>query len=200
MAEFIPRPNGDFAQWVRLQKTQRVPHGATLGLSPTDITRQDGEDDAMVAASARADVAQAASKSATDARDTLRTSYTTARRAEIARAKTHPAYTDAIGKACEWVAPESAGRGDDLQPILTATRIGGFWSFAWTKLAQDYLKIYRRPVGATDWGRFLAIDSRSPYVDTETGLTGNYEYYGQLYDADDNAVGQPSAVVIVQHG
>lgn len=200
MAEFIPRPNGDFAGWVGLQKIQRVTYGATLGLTPADILRQNGEDDAMLAASIRADVAQAASKSATDARDTLRTTYTTARRAEIARAKTHPAYTDAIGKDCEWVAPENRTDLSALQPILTPTRIGGHWSFAWTKLGQDYMKIFRRPAGTADWGRFLAIDSRSPYVDTEDGLKGSYEYMGQLYDADDQAVGQPSDIVVVQHG
>ena len=200
MPDFIPSAHGDFAQWTKLQKVKRVTYGAVLGLTPADITRQDAEDAAMLTASEKADQTQAASKSATEERDTLQKKFLTGRRTEIARAKTHPAYTDAIGKDHGWVAREASTESDTLKPVLTPTRVGTDWRFAWTKLGQAYLKLFRRPAGTAEWGRFLAIDSRSPYVDTETGLTGSYEYMGQLFDADDNAVGQPSDIVVAQHG
>ena len=199
MSDFLPKPQGDFAQWVRLQKSKRTIYAPTLGLIAADVTRLNNEDDTMLAAYDRADAAQAASKSATQARDTLQETYTPARRADIARAKTHAAYTETIGKDCGWVAPETAPRGDDLKPTLKATRTGEGWRFDWSKLGQDYLQLFRRPVGATAWGRYLAIDSRSPYVDTETDLHGAHEYMGQLFH-NDQPIGQPSDIVVVVHG
>ena len=58
---------------------------------------------------------------------------------------------------------------------------------------------YNPHPGTREWGRALAFDSRSPYIDTETGLSGPYEYYVQLMK-DDQPVGQPSDIVSAMHG
>ncbi|MDO7873868.1 hypothetical protein Q5H93_03920 [Hymenobacter sp. ASUV-10] len=61
------------------------------------------------------------------------------------------------------------------------------------------MKVFRRrKAGETAW-HYLAFDSRSPYIDTETGLTGTYEYQVQLMN-DDKPVGQASDIGTAVHG
>jgi hypothetical protein len=68
----------------------------------------------------------------------------------------------------------------------------------WSKNGQDGVEVFRRPAGTVAWEK-LAFDSRSPYIDTETGLTGTYEYYVQLMK-NDRPVGQASDIVVARHG
>jgi|GEM_PF-3354814 len=202
MRDFIPQALGDFSQWVRLQTTKRPGYAAKLGYTDADITQRNAADQAVLAKIAAADATMSQARAAVTERDAAIDAYEKATRADIARAKTHPAYTEAIGQDCQWLAGGSTPTADQrasLQPTLQQRPSAEGVRLDWSKLGQDGVQVFRRAVGTADWGRPLAYDTRSPYIDTETGLHGRYEYCVQLMQ-DDKPVGDRSAVVEVLLG
>lgn len=198
---FIPRALGDFAQWVTLQTTKRADYAKTLGYSATDLTQASAADTEVLAKIAAAEAALSRASAAVSERDAAIDAYQATARATIARAKTHPAYTEAIGRDCQWTTTPAAADANraSLQPTLQQRPSPEGIRLDWSKNGQDGVQVFRRAVGTADWGRPLAFDTRSPYIDTETGLRGRYEYYVQLMQ-DDKPVGERSAVVEVVMG
>jgi hypothetical protein len=199
--DFIPRALGDFAQWVTLQTTKRADYAKTLGYSTTDLTQASAADTEVLAKIAAAEAALSRASAAVTERDVAIDAYQANTRATIARAKTHPAYTEAIGRDCQWTTPSASADANraSLQPTLQQRPSAEGIRLDWSKNGQDGVQVFRRAVGTADWGRPLAFDTRSPYIDTETGLHGRYEYYVQLMK-DDKPVGERSAVVEVVMG
>lgn len=199
--DFIPRALGDFAQWVTLQTTKRADYAKTLGYSATDLTQASAADTEVLAKIAAAEAALSRASAAVAERDAAIGAYQASTRATIARAKTHPAYTEAIGRDCQWTTAPAAADASraSLQPTLQQRPSAEGIRLDWSKNGQDGVQVYRRAVGTADWGRPLAFDTRSPYIDTETGLHGRYEYCVQLMK-DDRPVGERSAVVEVVMG
>ena len=199
MADYIPVSLSKHNDWVGLQTRKRPDYAASLGITPAEVKDRDGADAAVLLAGTEAADAlkTAAAKVAT--RDAAIRTYNTQARLDIARAKTAPGYTEAIGKDCEWLTTTPAADPAALQPTLAIHASAEGLVLKWSKDGQDGVNVYRRPTGAKEWGRNLAFDSRSPYIDTETGLTGPYEYYVQLMK-DDRPVGQPSDIVAAMHG
>ncbi len=198
-ADYIPAALGDFVQWITLQKEKRPALAALLGWTAADVARLDAEDDEMLKSITTAASSQATAQKDTNYRDTYRGEYMVKRRASIAHVKTNPAYTAAIGKDNRWLGTTDSKPTDDLKPTVKAIRTADGVRLEWTKLKQDYVQIFRRPAGTADWGRYIAIDGRSPYLDTEPGLKGVYEYKVQLFH-NDKPVGQPSDVVVIAVG
>lgn len=197
--DFIPQALGDFANWVRLQTSKRATHAATLGLSADEVTGRAAADQAVLDQIAAAETALTQARAAVAARDTAIDAYETAVRADIARAKTHPAYTDALGQDCQWVGAAATVNRDELKPSLRQRPSAEGVRLDWSKSGQDGVQVFRRPAGTAEWGRPLAFDSRSPYIDTETDLKGTYEYCVQLMK-DDKPVGERSDIVTVVLG
>lgn len=199
MADFFPNTLPKLTDWVALQTRKRPEYATTLGLTPADVTARAAADKAVLQAATEAADALATSAAKVAARDTAIRAYETQTRADIARAKTAPGYTEAIGKDCQWLSPDAAVDPATLQPTLASRNSAEGLVLNWSKNGQDGVQVFRRAAGAKDWGRPLAFDSRSPYIDTETGLSGSYEYYVQLMK-DDRPVGQPSDIVEAMHG
>ena len=199
MADFIPNALPKFTDWVGLQTRKRADYATALGLTPTEVKARAAADAAVLKATTDAADALATSAAKVAARDAAIRTYETRVRADIARAKTAPGYTEAIGRDCEWLAPTDATNRATLQPTLETRDSAEGLVLKWSKNGQDGVQVFRRAAGSKDWGRPLAFDSRSPYIDTETGLSGRYEYYVQLMK-DDKPVGQPSDIVAALHG
>ncbi len=199
MADYLPNALPKFTDWVGLQTRKRPEYATALGLTPAEVTARAQADAAVL--QAVTDAADALSNSAAKvaARDAAIRAYETQARADIARAKTAPGYTEAIGRDCEWLTTTDAPDPATLKPSLDIRPSAEGLVLKWSKNGQDGVNVYRRAAGTKDWGRVLAFDSRSPYIDTETGLTGTYEYYVQLMK-DDKPVGQPSDIVKAMHG
>ncbi|MDO7886726.1 hypothetical protein [Hymenobacter cheonanensis] len=199
MSDFIPQALGDFAQWVRLQTTKRAGYAPTLGYSEAETTQHNAADQAVLASIGAAEAAMSQARAAVVARDAAIDAYTTATRAAIARAKTHPAYSAAIGQDMQWLSSPASAQSVSLKPSLQQRPSAEGLRLDWSKLGQDGVQVFRRPAGSADWGRPLAFDTRSPYIDTETGLHGRYEYCVHLMK-DDKPVGERSDVVEVVLG
>lgn len=201
MADFMPGALPAFAEWVQLQQRKRAAHAPTLGWSAADLTRRDQADAAVLQALTDAADAQRKASAAITARDAAMQAYKAAVRTDIARDKTHPQYTDAIGQDLGWLGSggDAALRPAALKPTLKVQPSPLGVRLDWSKLDQDGVRVYRRRAGEAAWGRPLAFDTRSPYIDTETGLSGPYEYYVQLMK-DDEPVGEASDIVRAVHG
>ena len=199
MTDFLPAALPKFTDWVSLQTRKRADYATALGLTPADVKARNEADAAVLKATTDAADALATSTAKVATRDKAIQAYETQVRADIARAKTAPGYTEAIGKDCEWLSTTPATDRATLQPSLAIHDSALGLVLKWSKNGQDGVTVYRRAAGTKDWGRPLAFDSRSPYIDTETGLSGSYEYYVQLMK-DDQPVGQASDIVKALHG
>jgi len=195
----IPQALGDLRTWVTHQKSKRPLAASQLKLSEDDVKQADQADDDALRVCKEAEDALSTSAAKVAARDQYLKEYGTATSARIARYKTTPGYTEALGKDCQWLSTDGAKPDPaTLQPSLSIGRGPEGFVLKWSKLDQDGVEVFRRKVGETRWEK-LAFDSRSPYIDTETGLSGPYQYQVQLMN-DDKPVGQPSAIVEAVHG
>ena len=199
MSDFFPNTLPKFTDWVGLQSRKRPDYAAALGLTTEEVKARATADTAVLkAATDAADALKTAAAQVATRDEAIRT-YTAQTRLDITRAKTAPGYTEAIGKDCEWLSTTPATDRATLQPSLAIHDSALGLVLKWSKNGQDGVTVYRRAAGTKDWGRPLAFDSRSPYIDTETGLSGSYEYYVQLMK-DDQPVGQASDIVKALHG
>lgn len=199
MKDFIPRSITEFGAWVRLQKQKRTAHATTLGWDAAEVARRNAADDAVLTEIDTTAAAETTYRKQVLKRDDLLDAYQTRARTDIARDKTHPNYSDAIGRDLQWLSTGgTVADRDALKPTLKISRTADGWKLDWSKNGQDGVKVFRRKAGETAW-TYLATDMRSPYIDTETGLSGEYEYYVHLLQ-DDELVGMPSDIVPVVHG
>ncbi|GAB3865574.1 hypothetical protein GCM10028824_04550 [Hymenobacter segetis] len=199
MADFFPNTLPKFTDWVGLQTRKRPDYAKALGLTPEEVNARAAADAAVLQATTDAADALATSAAKVAARDKAIRTYETQTRAEVARAKTAPGYTEAIGKDCQWLVTPGETDFATLRPSLEIRDSAEGLVLKWSKNGQDGVQVFRRAAGAKEWGHMLAFDSRSPYIDTETGLSGSFEYYVQLMK-DDRPVGQASDIVAAMHG
>jgi hypothetical protein len=199
MADYIPASLPKLADWVGLQSRKLPDYAAALGITPGQVQDRLAANAAVLLTTTDAADALSTATAKVATRDEAIRAYAAQVRLDVARAKTAPGYTEAIGKDCEWLTTSAPIDPAALQPTLEIRDSAEGLVLKWSKKDQDGVNVYRRPAGTTDWGRTLAFDSRSPYIDTETGLSGTYEYYVQLMK-DDRPVGQPSDIVAAMHG
>jgi hypothetical protein len=198
MADYLPTTQAELTTWVGLQQRQRAATATALGLSQDEVDALDAADAAVLTSFATAADQQAKARAAVTQNETDVAAYKKRRRQEIARFKTDPRYSEALGRANEWIGDAPAVDPTTLKPTLKTVPSAEGIRLDWSKNGQDGVEVFRRLAGTPTWEK-LAFDSRSPYIDTETDLTGSFEYYVQLLKAD-RPVGQPSDIVVARHG
>jgi len=199
MPDYLPAALPKFTDWVGLQTRKRPDYATALGLTPAEVQARAAAAAAVLKATADAADALTTSAAKVAARDEAIRTYEAQARLDIAHAKTAPGYTAAVGKDCEWLTTPGSTDLATLQPSLAIAESAQGLVLEWSKNGQNGVQVFRRATGAKNWGRVLAFDSRSPYIDTETGLNDSYEYNVQLMK-DDQRVNQPSDIVAAMHG
>ncbi len=202
MPDYIPHADGELLLWLVNLKTKLPTHQAALGLSADQVKAVQDQCDALTAAlhqkTAKKTEYDEAVMSAGQASKTILGGF----RAQIARWKTEPGYTDAIGQALMMVGGAEALNADALQPGLTAVVQRDHVQLRFKKYGADAVNLYKRKAGETAW-KFLARDTNSPYDDfsplEKPGVPENWEYQALAVLGDDEA-GQPSAVVRATFG
>lgn len=115
-------------------------------------------------------------------------------RALAQQIKTSPAYTQAMGEDLGIVAAE-----DTVvltAPVLTVKMEGGSPVIGFKKGKSDGIKLYSRRGAETEFS-FLAVDTKSPYVDNRPKLIPSAPEkrdYQAFFVVDDQQVGEESAV------
>jgi hypothetical protein len=115
----------------------------------------------------------------------------------VATIKANAAYTNAMGEDLGIIAANSGA--EVTTPELKLKRDGVTVVVGFSKGNNDGARIYSRR-GSELAFTFLALDTKSPYVDTRPNLVPGTpekrEYYAILFD-DSNEVGDPSAIVSI---
>ncbi len=110
-------------------------------------------------------------------------------RALAAQIKTNPAYTQAMGEDLGIVADESTTTL--TKPTLSLKLVGTEPVVGFKKLSSDGIKLYSKRGAETDFS-FLAVDTRSPYVDNRPNLvpgTTEKRTYQAYFIVNDAVVG-----------
>ena len=114
----------------------------------------------------------------------------------VARIKTAPGYTDAIGQALQIVGADQTVDLTAVKPVFTAILDAGQVTVGWTKQGLDGVEIWvDRGAGFV----FLAVDTVPDYTDTQAPPTGQSALwkYKAIYRQGDDRVGQWSDVVSI---
>jgi len=191
--DYVPAQNAKKSPWATTLKGAIATDGATVGLSPADITEVQAAADDIVDGVNEIDAATAVKESAVDAATVKINSAVKTIRKQMKRAKTHPAYTNAIGQNLGIVGDEQVIDVATSQPELklskdpSGTRIDfdlkGYF---------DAVHVYRKTDTDADFV-YLATDTSSPYIDTTPGLKGAVNYRS-VYVLNDKEVGLVSAI------
>jgi hypothetical protein len=199
---FIPRPDSEALVWNNNYSVNIALLGATVGLLPADITDQ--QDAATQIADSIGNVNMQRNKlgQAVADKNALRADVEAIIRKMIARIKTHPAYTEAIGRALGIVDIGLPLRLEEQKPVIRLDAFPGYISVRFKLKGMKGVTIYSRIRGAVDWV-MLAHDYKSPYLDNrplqEAHQPEIREYIAMFFDGRKD-VGLPSDIAVIVYG
>lgn len=202
MPDYLPRNEGDQILWLNNLKTKLPDQESALGLTPAKVAEIIALADGIIQVFNAKTVARTAYDEAVANADAVRRANFAALRSAVARWKTEPGYTDALGASLGLVATPENVDPDTLKPDLTVVLQSGHVQLRFRKYGADAVNLYKRKAGETTW-KFLARDTNSPYDDfsllTTPGVPENWEYRA-LAVLGDTEAGQPSDIVRVTFG
>jgi hypothetical protein len=111
----------------------------------------------------------------------------------VQRIKSHPGYTEAIGKDLGIIGAEKKMDFGVMKPVIKLVLKGGQVEVQWAKGDADSIRI-EVDRGSGSW-QFLSIDSVPHYTDTTPVTAANTWKYRAIYIVSDEPVGQWSDVV-----
>lgn len=195
--DYIKKKNAEKAIWSGTYKTRIGTHGAALGLTAGEITASQTDAQNIVDGVAQIDAAITAKESAVNAGTAKISLGEQNIRTTVKRIKTHPAYTEAIGQDIGVVGDEHTIDVPNSQPEITGKKDPSGWRLDFNlKGFFDGVNIYRQVAGEADFS-FLALDTSSPYIDTDgTAIKPGTSYYC-YYVLSEREVGLKSNVVVI---
>ena len=121
MADFIPRSDDEVVAWCANFVGKLGTHGATVGLSTTEVTDLKKHCEDAVAALQQSGKKRAEYQSAVAAAEAAKVTHLGPVRAQLRRMKTHPAWTEVIGRDLQALSSTSNTVAmDELVPDLEA--------------------------------------------------------------------------------
>jgi hypothetical protein len=193
--DYVPRQEPDQIPWSSTMKTKIAVHGATVGLSPGDITTVQGNCDTVKSTIEAFNTATQVYQAAANTKSAAKNPAIKSIRDFAQRIKKHAAYTTTIGEELGIIGDEQTVDVPNSQPELKHAKVPSGHEFKFNlKAFFDGVNIYKKAPGAAGF-TFLARDTQSPYIDTAVVENGT-EYYA-YYVLGDTEVGQRSGVVVV---
>ncbi len=163
---YLPKAEGALIIWLENFIVKIAIHGAALGIDSTTISElqdlaQAIIDDINLTTQKKEDwKAQVEDKNDTK-KDNLETITS-----KVNQFKEEETYTEGIGDALGVIGTEDGFDSATYQPDLSVTNIQQGRLLKFTKSKTEGVNIYRRNKGTGEW-TFLALDTRSPYLDSE---------------------------------
>jgi hypothetical protein len=188
--------------WLGNLKTNVAVHGATVGLTPAEITDLIAASNSIISEVAALESQKKALSEALASKETVKTTKLKTIREAAAKMKTHPSYSAAIGQSLGIIGTTTAFDSENYKAVISASIVAGCVRIKFTKNGVDGINIYNRLKGTAVWN-FLARDTKSPYDDhialATVSKPEHWEYraYGVI---DDTEVGQPSDIVEIVFG
>ena len=165
--DYIPKTDGEFLAFHDNFNTQVAVVGATLGLSAGEITAVATRNTEMHTKATAANTAKANSQAKTSEKQLSFRTGTTETRALGNRFKAHPSYTTALGEQLGIIGPEDTTDLTNAKPTLKPTAIvTGSVTLGFNKSISSGVRLESKRGAETEF-TFLAIDTESPYVDTQ---------------------------------
>jgi hypothetical protein len=195
--DFLPLKMAKVDSWEQRFSTQLDNQAAYLGISPTQVTAIKEQIDAHRTAYKEAQAAKITAKSKVAAMKTQQAITLKAVRKIVRIIKASPTYADSIGEGMGIVGPEDSR--ELKPPVLKLRSIGGRTVISYKKYRSHGIFIYSKRGHETQL-TLLAVDARSPYVDTRPNLDPNEpekRQYAAYYMINDEPVGQMSNVTSV---
>lgn len=200
MTDFIPHQDDALNIWLANFKAKITGYADGFGIAPADLTDYLDKCDALSAAVIEANTFRQQYGNRVKSKNMLRTKTLATLRTLIARIKTDPAYTPAIGTDLGIIASAEYTDFSILKPELIASASGGQILITFKRGHTNGIRLYsaRGPEAAFS---FLALDTHSPYHDTRGNLApGTPEvrrYYAYYIDNADEQVGLQSDIVSI---
>src|SRR3990172_41209 len=192
--DYIPRKISELVIWLTNYRAKLTTHKAALGISDTDYNTQIAFIDALTVAINAQESAANSAEAATETMQTQRTLSLNGIRAKAQNIKTLTTYTTAIGDDLRIIGDESVIDIDNATPVLTPKKLVDGWRFSFNLLGFfTAVKIFGKRPGEAKL--FLAIDTSSPYIDTEPMVNGTM--YTAAYMIGDEVVGIESAAITI---
>jgi len=195
--DFIPRPEPEQAIWAGNFKTNIIAQGAAVGLTAAEIAALGTSSTNIITAINNVESKKTALSEALAQKETIKKNEFKVIRENVAKIKTNPGYTTAIGQSLGIIGTSTGFDSENYKVAITASNFAGFVRIKFTKNGVDGINIYNRPKGTAVW-KFLARDTKSPYDDhielVAVGKPEHWEYraFGVI---DDEEIGQPSDIV-----
>jgi hypothetical protein len=164
--DFIPGKDNDLMTMHDKFKSGMATYGATLGFSAGEITSVNTDNTTLHTVIPAAEIAKAASQSATNTKNLNVVPIVARVRAFAKRAKAHPAYDPAKGAALGIIGAEDSTDLHTLAPEIKGRDLGaGHTEVQFGKKTASGCNIYCKR-GTETVHTYLAHDTQSPYIDT----------------------------------
>jgi len=186
---FIPRPRGEYRDWLQNLSDKIATIGPTLGLAPADVTAIQTTCAGQIARIDALTPAETTLQGLQEAEADGRVQTDATLREEIADWKRLDTWTNQIAADLNVISPTTAFDPDTYKPEFKLGLVAGEIRLDWKKKGADGVAIYARLAGQTTWTR-IGIDTSSPYIDgrplAQAGVPETREYMlrGMLKDEE----------------
>ena len=197
--DYIPRTDGDLIIWHGNLKTQVAAVATTVGLATADVDALTADNTSLNTKITALNAAKTAQQAATADKANVFRSVITRARGIANRVKSHPNYTEALGRQLGIVGPEDTTDLSQAQPTLRNEAVSpGSVRMGFNKSVSSGVRIFSKRGSEASFA-FLATDTESPYFDTRSNLTPGPEsrQYQAQYLLGDEPVGQLSDILSV---
>lgn len=197
--EFFPDKEADQSSWAINLKSKLPLYASNLEISPSSQANMIASCKEITDEINAVQLAKATLKKAISRKNAAKAKALLILRKEIARAKTAPNYTIAIGKDLGIVSINSSKDNDNFKPSLKGESFPGYVRLSFIKKDTDGVNIYTRLKGSATF-QFLARDSFSPFDDKRplnTPTQAEIREYMAIAVIGDEQVGQQSNIISV---
>lgn len=192
--DYLPKPLGELRLWLVNYRAKLITYKGTLVITDTDFNNRITFIDNLIAALDANTEAQQVAQGKRQALDVQTVTSGKGIRAGAQLDKKSSAYTTNIGEQMGIIGDEQTIDIPASQPKMKATKseTGYVLSFSLNNFF-DAVKIFRQRPGESKV--FIAIDTSSPYLDTEAMVNGTK--YTAFFMIGDNSVGLESDAVVI---
>jgi hypothetical protein len=199
---YFPVTDATLSVWATNYREKIGNYATELGLTPEQVTSEQGFCDALIASVNNVSSKRGQLKSAIDGRKESLATNGGALRSEIGRHKTAANYTESMGQDLGIVSHSVAIDFANYKAKINAELFGGLVRIKFRKMNADGINLYRRKKGTSEW-IYVARATKSPFDHSfSLQVSGQPEHweYRAFGVVDDTEVGTASDIVEVIYG
>jgi hypothetical protein len=202
-SHYIPYKMNEQPPWAENMKLKIVPHAATVGVSPVEVTEVGDACQAIIDANNKVAAKRLELDEAINNRNDVQKTQMPFLRKIINRIRNHRNFTPAIGGELGIIGSSQTRDLNTIQPKVKLIAQIDSVKVYFNLQGMRCVGIYSRIKGSPNW-QFLSYDYNSPYVDrrplAQAGVAEIREYMAVYFDGHENIGLQSSIETIVFGG